>query len=257
VNHELTLASPFLLVFLMYILAVGVSNRRCKPWPSSRSVFWILGVLCALSAVAGPLAHQSHVDFSAHMFSHLLLGMLAPLLMALGAPVTLLLRTIHVTPARRISYVLKSWPVRTLSHPLAAAFLHIGGLWVLYTGDLFIAMQQSPFLHAAVHLHLFLAGYLFTVSMIYIDPTAHRCSFVFRAIVLIISSAGHGILSKYIYAYPPDGVPETQAQAGGMLMYYGGDAINLILIVIFCFHWFRATRPRPLQSPTLSERTPA
>ena len=82
------------------------------------------------------------------------------------------------------------------------------------------------------------------MSMIYIDPARYRCSYIYRSIVLIIALAGHGILSKYIYAYPPIGVISAQAEIGGMLIYYGEDLIDIILIFILCLQWFRASRPR-------------
>jgi putative membrane protein len=241
---ELILVLLFVLALVLYIGAVVVSSRRHKQWPLYRTAFWVFGVVCAVAAVVGPLANRAHMDFTAHMLVHLLLGMLAPLLMVLAAPMTLFLRTLNVTLARRLSRALKSWPLRIYSDPIVASFLNVGGLWVLYTTNLYVAIQQNILLHMVVHIHVFFAGYLFTVSMIYIDPTPHRFSFVYRAIVLVIALAGHGILSKYIYAYPPNGVPVAQAETGGMLMYYGGDAIDLVLICVFCFQWFRATRPR-------------
>jgi putative membrane protein len=241
---QLLLALPFLLVLVMYILAAFISCLRHKQWPLYRTAFWVFGVLCAVAAVVGPLANRAHMDFTAHMLGHLLLGMLAPLLMVLAAPMTLVLRTLNVTLARRLSRVLKSWPVRILCDPIVASFLNVGGLWILYTTDLYAAMQQNFLLHVLIHKHVFIAGYLFTVSMIYIDPTPHSSSFVYRAIVLVIALAGHSILSKYIYAHPPNSVPAAQAEIGGMLMYYGGDAIDVILIFILCLQWFRATRPR-------------
>jgi putative membrane protein len=160
------------------------------------------------------------------------------------APMTLVLRILNVTLARRLSRVLKSWPVRILCDPIVASFLNVGGLRILYTTDLYAAMQQNILLHVLIHKHVFIAGYLFTVSMIYIDPTPHRSSFVYRAIVLVIALAGHSILSKYIHAQPPNSVPAAQAEIGGMLMYYGGDAIDVIIIFILCVQWYRATRPR-------------
>jgi putative membrane protein len=99
-----------------------------------------------------------------------------------------------------------------------------------------------------VHLHVFFAGYLYTISIIYIDPIPHRYSFNLRAIVLILSLAAHGILSKYIYAYPPWGVPIEQAQMGGMIMYYGGDIVEIGLIFFFCQQWYKAARPRTIVS---------
>ncbi|HWL26318.1 MAG TPA: cytochrome c oxidase assembly protein, partial [Ureibacillus sp.] len=161
-------------------------------------------------------------------------------------------RTLHVKTARRLSNLLKSWPVRTISDPVVAAFLNLGGLWILYMTNLYSAMQQNILLHLFMHLHIFIAGYLFTISMIYIDPTPHRSSFIYRAIVLVIASASHGILSKYIYAQPPNGVPAAQAEIGSMIMYYGGDAIDAILIFIFCLQWFRASRPKTKTHESIS-----
>ncbi|MFT9846648.1 cytochrome c oxidase assembly protein [Aneurinibacillus sp. REN35] len=248
---ELILALPFVLALIFYIGAVIISNRHHKKWPLYRTICWVCGVICAALVFVGPLAARAHVDFTAHMLGHLFLGMLAPLLMALAAPVTLFLRTSNVNVARRFTRVLKSWPIRMYTHPIIASLLNIGGLWLLYTTNLYAAMQQSFLLHIVVHVHVFFAGYLFTVSMIYIDPTPHRFHFVYRAIVFIIALAGHGILSKYIYAYPPPGVSAAQAEMGGMLMYYGGDAIDLVLITILCFQWFKAARPRPSLSTVL------
>lgn len=234
----------FLLVFVLYIFATIVSNRHHKSWPLFRYFFWILGVLSAGVAVVGPLANRTHIDFTAHMTGHLLLGMLAPLFLALAAPMTLVLRTLSVKSSRRLSRILKSGLFRILSDPLIASFLNVGGLYLLYTTNLYMMMQQSLALHILVHLHVFLAGYMFTVSMVYLDLSPHRTSYIYRAIVFIIALAGHGILSKYIYSNPPSGVTAVQAENGGMLMYYGGDVIDIAIIIIFCFQWFKATRPR-------------
>src|SRR4051794_16381794 len=103
-------ALPFVLLIVMYILAAAASNRSYKQWPFSRYVFWVFGVLCAAAAVVGPLANRAHIDFTAHMLGHLLLGMLAPLLIVLAAPMTLVFRTLNVHLARRLSRVLKSGP---------------------------------------------------------------------------------------------------------------------------------------------------
>jgi putative membrane protein len=243
ITPQLLLSLPFVLCLFVYLLAVIVSNRRYRPWPLYRIACWIGGVLAAVAAVAGPLADRAHMDFTAHMLGHLLLGMLAPLLMALGAPITLVLRTVSVPLARRLARVLKFRPFRVWTHPVVAALLNIGGLWLLYTTDLYSLMHMNPLLHLAVHFHLFAAGYVFTASMIYLDPLPHRFPYLYRAVVWILALAGHGILSKLIYAHPPTGVSTEQAQLGGMLMYYGGDAIELTILIILCTHWFRVRRP--------------
>ncbi|MFJ7755642.1 cytochrome c oxidase assembly protein [Peribacillus muralis] len=240
---------PMLLVsiaffIVIYIGAAAYSGRRFKKWPASRTLFWILGVMSGASTLVGPIADRAHMDFTVHMVGHLLLGMIAPIFLVLAAPITLALRTLDVQSARRLSGILKSWPLRILSNPISASILNIGGLWVLYATGMYGAMQHHIILHALVHFHVFAAGYLFTASMIYIDPVPHPLSFKFRMIVFALSLAGHDILSKYIYAHPPSGVLKEQAESGGMLMYYAGDAVDLVLILILCYQWFKATRPR-------------
>ncbi len=242
--NELLLALPFVLAVLIYLLLGLVSNQRHKRWPIYRYICWVSGVVSAAVALIGPIADLAHENFTAHMVGHLFLGMLAPLLLVLAAPMTLLMRTLSIGHARKLSRVLKSFPVSIYCHPVVASILNIGGLWVLYTTELYSAMQHYALLHMIVHLHVFLAGYLYTNSIIYIDPTPHRYSFIFRAIVLILSLAAHGVLSKYIYAYPPSGVPIGQAEMGGMIMYYGGDIIEIGLIILFCRQWYKTARPR-------------
>lgn len=229
--------------WIIYMAAVFVSNKKHRKWPVHRLFLWSAGIVCIALAFIGPLAVRSHTDFAFHMVVHLLLGMLAPLLMVMAAPMTLLLRTVKVPFARRLTRLLKSRFFSFIAHPITAAILNIGGLYLLYTTDLYEAMHQSPILYAAVHIHVFLAGYLFTAAIIYIDPMPHRFGFIYRSVILTLALAGHGILSKYIYAHPPAGVSKQEAETGGMLMYYGGDAVDLLLIIILCAHWYKATRP--------------
>lgn len=241
---QMLLVIPFVLALFFYLGAVLVSNRKKKRWPLYRVILWIIGVICASLALIGPVADRSHTDFSAHMVGHLLLGMLAPLFMALAAPMTLVLRTLPVRLARHLSRILRSWPIHFVHNPLIASVLNVGGLWLLYTTDLFAMMHESMLLHIFIHFHIFLAGYLFTVSIIYIDPTPHQTSYIYRSIVLLIALAAHSILSKYIYAYPPSNVSTSQAEMGGMIMYYGGDAIEVGLVCILCYQWYKSTRSK-------------
>src|SRR5690606_21044179 len=172
-------------------------------------------------------------------------------------PTTLLLRTLNVRSARHLSRLLKSKLSRFYTHPIVASLLNIGGLWVLYTTGLFNAMHHSLLLHLLIHIHVFVAGYLFTISIIYIDPVSHRFSYKYRTIVFIIALAGHGILSKYLYAYPPAGIPVEQARTGAMLMYYGGDAVDVLLIFVLFLHWHRSARPRSAAGPQAKTPLPS
>lgn len=226
----------------LYLYAALSSNQRCRKWPGYRYGCFITGVLCSVSAVTGPLAASAHLDFRTHMLGHLLLGMLGPLLIVLSSPVTLALRTMKVQWARRVTRLLRSKPVIWISHPITAAILNIGGLWLIYGTGLYSAMQYNMLLHILVHFHVFAAGYLFTASIIYTEPAPHRTSYHLRSCTMIIAFAGHGILSKLIYAAPPEGIPQAQGITSGLLMYYGGDLIDLVIIFVFCLQWYRSSQ---------------
>jgi len=250
-DHHTMGGGPDLLTILGPTLAAAaivgylyLATRRTQQWPQHRNIMWTLGNILAAATVSGPLADAADTNYVAHMASHLLLGMLAPLLMVLAAPATLLLRTLPVKTARRFSHVLRSWPVRILTEPVVAATLNVGGLWLLYTTNLYPAMHHQPALHILVHTHMFLAGYLFTTAIISVDPLPHRRGYLHRSIVLIAALAAHDILAKHLYIYPPAGVTSPTAETGAMLMYYGGDLIDLSIIVILCARWYHAARPR-------------
>ena len=232
------------IAMVVYISGVVSSHLRGRPWPLFRLVFWTAGVALAAAAVIGPLADAAHESFVAHMWAHLLNGMLAPLLLVLAAPVTLALRTLDVTPARRLSRLLRSAPARVVAHPILAAVLSAGGLWLIYVTPIFEAMQTNRISHLLVHGHLLFAGYLFVAAIISIDPRPHPPGRVVSIIVLVAVMASHGILAKYLFAHPPIDVPAADAQEGAQLMYNLGACVEGAIIVIFCAQWYRTAGQR-------------
>ncbi|WP_293782514.1 cytochrome c oxidase assembly protein [uncultured Aeromicrobium sp.] len=221
--------------------ATGVYRaRRRGSWPAARTAAWVAGVTAVTAAMVGPLADAAHHDFTMHMVAHLLIGMLGPLLLVLGAPVTLALRALPVARARALTRLLHHRAIRVLVHPVVTAVLNAGGLWVLYTTDLFTHMHASTWVYVLVHAHLAVAGYLFTASLIGPDP-APRASFGLRACVLVVFVASHSVLAKWLYAHPPADVAD--GRVGAQLMYYGGDAVDVLLMVLLAAEWYRTTRP--------------
>ena len=235
-----------LFVLILYVGAVIVTNRSNRTWPILRTISFLFAIIFIWFSLVGPFSFygSNEFNFTLHMLGHLLLGMLAPLLFALAAPLTLILRTLPTKYARQLSTILKSKLSLFFTHPVVTVFLNIGGLWLLYTTPLFSWMHTNEWIYWLVHIHVFVAGYLFTISIIYIDPIYHRKSIRYRAVALILALAGHSILSKYIFVNPPSGVSTQQVEQGSMLMYYGGDVIDAVLIFILCLQWYKATRPK-------------
>ncbi|MEE2034488.1 cytochrome c oxidase assembly protein [Rhodococcus chondri] len=232
-------------VALCAVVVYATAAARTHAWPPLRTLCWSAG-WCALVAVLTRPGHDGH-DFVAHMVEHVVVGMVVPLLLVLAAPMTLVLRTLPVTSARHVSRVLRSEPVAVLTHPVTAAILNIGGLWLLYRTSLFDRMQADTWVMWAVTFHVVTAGYLYTFSLVGVDPSPRRAVFGTRATVLVLSIAAHNVLAKTLYADPPAGVPVEQAELGAQVMYYAGMPVELALLVLLCHRW--AARDR---GPALS-----
>jgi len=111
---------PLAAAALLYHWAVRRVNAAHpnNPVPRRRELFWQLGVLTLLIALASPIATYDTTLFSIHMVQHLLLTLVAAPFLALGAPITLLLRLSSPETRRRLLLpVLHSRPVRVILAP--------------------------------------------------------------------------------------------------------------------------------------------
>lgn len=255
--HHSPGAFPVEVLFLVPVLAAvaaylaGARSRRAGSWPAHRTTAFVLGLFLALLTVLGPLPVLAHRDFPWLALSHVIAGMLAPLLLVLSRPVTLALRTMDKMPARRAVRMLRSVPARVLVHPVTAVFLNIGGMFLMFRTPLFTAMTTSAPVHWLVSFHLVAAGYLWTAALIGRDPNPHRAGLGLRAAVLLATAAAHNILAKSLYPDPPTGVSAAAGEAGSMVMYYAGGSVETVVMVIFCLQWYRRSAPAlpPLPGP--------
>jgi putative membrane protein len=216
----------------LYLVAATAGRR---PWPGARTASWLLGCGCAAAALTGPLA-ATHTDLQVHMVGHLLLGMVAPLALALARPVTLLLRVLPVGAARRVSRVLRTAPVRLLTDPFVATGLAAAGTWLLYRTGLLMAAMHSPGLHLLVSVHVLLAGWLATAAVLTLEPVPHRRGVVARAVALAAGMAAHDVLARSLYAAPPAGF--SGVAAGAQLMVNGGTVVHLAVAALLWRQWY-------------------
>jgi putative membrane protein len=237
--------APLAVVLVVGILAVafavGVRRAPGARHLRARTLAGSGGLLAV--AVGAGVALRADASFTRHMVGHLLAGMVAPILLVLAAPIDLALRALPTSAARRLSGRLRSPLVRVATHPLPGAVLAMGGLVVLYTTPLFALMMEHPLVELAVTLHVVAAGCLFTDAVVGPGRHPHRASFGVRAIVLVGALAVHAALAKYLYGHPPAGVAAGDGQVGAMVMYYGGDLLDLVLTALLCLEWYRSARP--------------
>jgi putative membrane protein len=234
---------PLLAALGAYAGAVAGERRRGRPWPAPRTASWVAGVVLVGAAVAVPLP-----GFRGHMVTHLVVGMVAPVLLVLAAPVTLALRALEVRRARRLSRLLRSRWAQVVGHPAAAAVLGVGSLVVLYRTPLLHRMLTDPAVHALVLLHVLAAGCLLTAALVGPDPAPHRPGPASRLLVLLLATGVHGWLAKDLYAWPPAGVPAAEVREAALLMSYGGDAVHVALAVALCAQWYRDAGRRRLRA---------
>lgn len=222
-----------------YGLVLHRLRRRGVHWPVTRLAAMLAGSLCTAAAVLPPIASHDEL-FPVHVAQHLLLGMAAPAFLALSAPVTLALRTLPRRPRRMLLQLLHSFPVAVLAAPATAVVLDLGGLYALYLTGLYKAAEHNNLVHAAVHVHMFLAGCLLSWAVIGIDPVRRRPGTWVRLTALIIVAAGHDTLAKLIYAWnlPVGGGPIASRHTGAELMYYGGSVIEVALAAVVTAQWY-------------------
>lgn len=241
---------------IVYAVAMHRARVRGRGWPARRLVAAVLGCLLAAWAVWPVVRWGPEWMFTQHMLGHVLLGMAAPLLLVLARPVSLLLCALPQRGARAVTRVLDTPYMRVVTHPAVAAVLDIGGLWMLYGTGLFHAMHDEQWVEVLVHAHVFASGCLFTAVITEVEPLRRHRSFALRAVVIVAAIAAHDILAKRLYAAGDLGMSVADTQRGAMLMYYAGDAVDVVLIVLLCAGWYRrVNRPSGAVTSTRSPGT--
>jgi putative copper resistance protein D len=160
------------------VAAVVRLRRRGDSWPPGRTLGWLLGCLALLFVTSSGVGRYMPAMFSMHMVAHMGLSMLVPILLVLGAPVTLALRALPAAgrddpPGMRewLLAALHSRLSRFLTNPVVATVLFVAGFYGLYLSSLFDTTVSSHAGHLAMNVHFLLSGYLFYWVVIGVDPT--------------------------------------------------------------------------------------
>ncbi|MDF3299094.1 cytochrome c oxidase assembly protein [Streptomyces sp. K1PA1] len=217
----------------------------------ARSAAFLGGLALLALALLPPLGPAAHGDFRAHMTQHLLIGMYAPLLLVLSAPVTLLLRALPPRYARRVVAVVRSRAARAVSHPAVALVLSTGTLGVLYFTPLFDTVMRHPAGHWLLHAHFLASGCLFAHAVAGPDPAPGRPGVPARLTYLGVAVAVHALVAQAMYGgfHVHVHAPIGQVQQGAEIMYYGGDLAELLLAAALVATWRPARRTAPAGAP--------
>ncbi|WP_244242357.1 cytochrome c oxidase assembly protein [Nocardioides seonyuensis] len=254
---------PFVLTIWvagLYLLGVSVLRRRGDAWPWGRTLAFVgVGMGAFFVATASGIGRYDTTLLSVHMVQHMILSMVVPLALALGAPVTLALRTLPARPRRWLLAVLHSRVAKVLSFPPLAFALYVTAPWALYFTGWYDASLASAYVHEMMHVHLVLVGTLFFWPLMGIDPVPGRVGYPFRVLLIVMTLPFHAFLGITIMdqttllgaehytalrdgpmgAWLPDPM-DDQHRAGGIL-WASGDLIGMVFFAVLFVQWVRAS----------------
>ena len=244
----------------LYLLGVRSLRRRGDAWPVGRTVVFVgVGMGAFYVATSSGLAAYDTTLLSVHMVQHMVLAMLVPLALALGAPVTLALRTLPHAPRRWLLTVLHSRVAKVLSFPPLTLALYVVTPWALYFSSWYDATLTHVWLHELMHLHLVVVGTLFFWPIVGIDPVPGRVGYPARMLLVVLTLPFHAFLGVTImgqntllggdhyralrelpgYGWLPD-MLDDQHLAGGLL-WSSGDLVGLVLLGVLFTQWVRSS----------------
>ena len=191
-----------LIVGLLYFKGVRTLSAAGTKWPVGRTVAFVAGLVAIDFATSGGLGVYAKFSFSYHMMAHMVLGMIAPIGLILGAPITLALRTLpqgrggHERGVRgTLVAIMHSRIFGVFANPLVALAIFDGSLFALYLTPLFGDLMANHVGHIAMNIHFILAGALFFHVIVGIDPNPKRIHYLARIVTLFAAMSIHAFFS--------------------------------------------------------------
>jgi putative copper resistance protein D len=245
-----------LAVLLAVAYLVGVARLR-ERWPVGRTACWLAGCVVMLVATCSGIGRYAPAMFSMHMASHMLLTMLAPVLLVLGAPLTL---WSAVAPSGGLSdvarAVYRSPVVRVATHPVVALVLFAGSPFALYFTGLFDAAARFHWAHTAIAVWFFAVGVLFAWVVVGVDPLPRSMPNLARLGMLLAAMPTDTVFAAMVLTTPtvigngPAGDNQYQALAlpwvhslladqhtGGLIALIVTEVSLMLAIVFLLIRW--------------------
>ena len=180
-RFDLIFGTAAIVMAVLYVLGVRRLRGRGDAWPMGRTLAWMCGCAALLFTTSSGLGRYMPAMFSMHMVAHMMLSMLVPILLVLGAPMTLALRALPAAgrdeppgPREWLLAALHSRVSRFLTNPIVATVVFVAGFYGLYLGGVFDAAVSNHAAHVLMNVHFLLSGYLFYWVVIGIDPTPRQ-----------------------------------------------------------------------------------
>jgi putative membrane protein len=271
-------SDPFFLICCVLGLALygwGVVRlrRRGDAWSPARTFSFVVGVLTVGVTTCTGLNDYGMVMFSVHMVQHMIISMVSPILLLLGAPVTLALRALpvarrgHRGPRELLLMLLHSRLVRVVSHPGFTIPLFIASLYGLYFTPLFDFLMRSEAGHALMMVHFLAVGLLFFWPIIGIDPGPHRQGYLMRILELFAGMPFHAFFGIAVmmasqpliqtFAHPMASLgidPVSDQTAAGGIAWGFSEVPSVIVLIALVFQWYRSDQRQARRTDRAADR---
>ncbi len=260
---------------ILYLAGAWRLHRRGDKWPLGRTIAWLGGLAMLFYTTNGALNAYEQYLFSVHMLGHMMLTMLIPLVLVLGAPITLLLRAVE--KRRDGSWGGREWVLwmvqtpysKVITHPAVAAVVFAGSLWVFYFTPIARWAAEEHLGHQWMIVHFLISGYLFSLSMIGIDPVPYRFPYPLRIVTLFATMASHAFFG--VTMMTGDGLlladwygamgrtwgatPLEDQNTGGGIAWGIGELPTLALALIVAIQWSRSDEKEQKRKDRAAERS--
>lgn len=271
-------ADPFFLVACLVALALygwGLVRlrRRGDAWPVGRTVSYVVGVLSVMLVMCTGLNDYGMVMFSVHMVQHMVISMLSPILILLGAPITLALRALPPAgrgrkgPREWLLALLHSRYMRIITHPAFTIPMFVASLYALYFTPLFDFLMSSKTGHISMMVHFLAVGVVFFWPIIGVDPGPHRPGYLMRMLELFAGMPFHAFFGIALmmasapmvesFKNPPASLGiealSDQNAAGGIAWAFSEIPSVLVLIALL-FQWYRSEQRQARRKDRAADR---
>lgn len=225
-----------------YLLSVrSVHRAGGERWQPTRTAAFLGGLLLWIWATCSGLGVYDRILFTDRAVQVVLLLMVVPLLLALGAPVSLLVESSPEGRRERLLRALRSKPSKVLMFPAVSTALLMAPPWLLYFTPWYDWSVSSGTGNIVLHLSLVLLGLAYFWPRLQIDPVGHEYPHLvglFITFAEVIFDAGLGIVliygghlvaeHHYVALGRPWGPSLAQDQTwGGNAFWVLGDLVGL------------------------------
>jgi putative membrane protein len=221
------------MVLLALAAAYGLAARRRSPrgrrWPRARTACFVAG-LALLALIYGSGLQVYEDQPAVHVIQHMLTMMAVPPLLVLGAPITLLLRTL--APRRRPALVrlLDDPSFAMMSGPRAPLMLTLDYYLTMYVYQLtplHTWSEQSTELHFIVHQYFLLCGLFFWWPVVAADPVRLRLSANAKRVMVWIGLPAFGLLGGIELATGSTATGLSYLVCGAVLTVVGAGVVAI------------------------------